>query len=227
MEDIALISTRLLLALLVGGLIGLERAFHGRPAGLRTHSLVCMSSCTLMLLSVFQWELLPDVPLETLRVDPIRMSQGIMTGIGFLGAGVIMKEKFTIRGLTTAASIWITASIGIIVGMGFYTAAFVATLLTLLVLSVCSWFEQKIPTRRYGRLMIRFNRDKVLSYEKVSKLIEDLNVKAVDTSYYLENNSLQYQMTIRTYEAGNFKALAAALNDLENITEFSVIPIGG
>ncbi|WP_455219878.1 MgtC/SapB family protein, partial [Kaarinaea lacus] len=135
MEDLVTVSSRLLVALFAGGLIGLERAYTGRPAGLRTHSLVCMSSSLLMLLTVFQWELLTNAPLDTVRVDPTRMAQGVMTGIGFLGAGVIMKEKFTIRGLTTASSIWMTASIGIILGMGFYTAGLLATVLTLVILS--------------------------------------------------------------------------------------------
>ena len=129
-DDFNTILIRLLLAVLAGGIIGFERAFHGRPAGFRTHSLVCASSSLLMLLTVFQWDLLADMPLETIRVDPTRMAQGIMTGIGFLGAGLIMKEKMTIRGLTTAAAIWMTASIGIIIGMGLFNAAGVATLLT-------------------------------------------------------------------------------------------------
>lgn len=107
----------LLGAVLAGGIIGAERSYHGRPAGFRTHSLVCMASSLLMLLTVYQIELLPNLPLESIRIDPTRMAQGIMTGIGFLGAGVIMREKLTIRGLTTAASIWMTASIGILIGV--------------------------------------------------------------------------------------------------------------
>ena len=95
--------TKLLLALAAGGLIGLERSYNGRPAGFRTHTLVCMSSSLLMLLTVHQIQLLPGIPIDTVRIDPTRMAQGIMTGIGFLGAGVIMKEKLSIRGLTTAA----------------------------------------------------------------------------------------------------------------------------
>lgn len=134
------------MALAAGGLIGLERSYHGRPAGFRTHTLVCMASSLLMLLTVYQVELLPTLPLETVRVDPTRMAQGIMTGIGFLGAGVIMKERLTIRGLTTAASIWITAAIGILIGTGFYFAAAVATLLALGALSLFRWIEKVLPS---------------------------------------------------------------------------------
>src|SRR5205085_4171745 len=114
---------RIAVALVVGGVIGFERSFHGRPAGFRTHSLVCVASALLMLVTVYQSEWMTAVPLDAIRTDPTRMAQGIMTGIGFLGAGVIFKEGLTVRGLTTAASIWITAAIGILVGIGFYLPA--------------------------------------------------------------------------------------------------------
>src|SRR3569623_3308740 len=124
MDDQTLtVLVRLILSLLAGGIIGLERTYHGRPAGFRTHALVCSSSTLLVLLSVYQWSLLPNVPLETIRVDPTRMAQGIMTGIGFLGAGVIVKARFAVRGLPTAASIWMPAAIGLVIGMGIYSAA--------------------------------------------------------------------------------------------------------
>jgi MgtC family len=112
------ILIHLLAAAVAGGCIGLERSFHGRPAGFRTHTLVCVASSLLMLVTLYQWQWLPGVPLETIRTDPTRMAQGIMTGIGFLGAGVIFKEGLSVRGLTTAASIWTTAAIGILMGIG-------------------------------------------------------------------------------------------------------------
>ncbi|MCK4586413.1 MAG: MgtC/SapB family protein, partial [Gammaproteobacteria bacterium] len=138
--DYNLMALRLGLALLAGGIIGLERAMHGREAGFRTHALVCVSSSLLMVLMVYQWELVPKEFLDTVRADPSRMAQGIMTGIGFLGAGVIIKEGLTVRGLTTAASIWMTASIGIVIGMGLFFPAFLATIITVLTLSVFRWF---------------------------------------------------------------------------------------
>ena len=131
------ISTHLLAALAAGGIIGLERSYHGRPAGFRTHTLVCLASSVLMLVTLYQSRWVPTVALETIRTDPTRMAQGIMTGIGFLGAGVIFKEGLSVRGLTTAASIWMTAAIGILMGIGFYVPAVMATVLTLTTLS--SW----------------------------------------------------------------------------------------
>jgi len=99
------IVVRIAAALAVGGVIGLERSFRGRPAGFRTHSLVCVASALLMLVTVYQGEWMTAVPLDSIRTDPTRMAQGIMTGIGFLGGRGIFKKKLTIRGLTTSASI--------------------------------------------------------------------------------------------------------------------------
>lgn len=92
-------------------------------------------------------------------VDPTRMAQGIMTGIGFLGAGVIVKEGLSVRGLTTAASIWVTAAIGILTGIGFYFAAGIGAVLTLGTLSVFRWIESKIPTEFYANFSVRFARE--------------------------------------------------------------------
>ena len=130
------ILVHLVVAMVAGGLIGLERSYYGRPAGFRTHTLVCMASSLLMLVTLYQRDWFSGAMIETVRVDPTRMAQGIMTGIGFLGAGVIMKEGASIRGLTTAASIWITAAIGILAGVGFYSAMIAVTVLTLATLAI-------------------------------------------------------------------------------------------
>ena len=129
------ILVRVLAALIVGAAIGFERTFHGRPAGFRTHALVCLASSLLMLVTVYQNEWMTVMPLDAIRTDPTRMAQGIMTGIGFLGAGVIFKEGLTVRGLTTAASIWITAAIGVLIGIGFHYAATLGAVATIAVLS--------------------------------------------------------------------------------------------
>ena len=122
------ITVHLASAWIAGSLIGLERSFHGRPAGFRTHALVCLASAVLMMITVYQSDWLPFALPDTIRADPQRMAQGIMTGIGFLGAGVIFQEGRSVRGLTTAASIWITAALGILYGVGFYYPAVFGTL---------------------------------------------------------------------------------------------------
>ena len=141
---------RLVAALAAGALIGLERSYRGRPAGFRTHALVCTASSLLMLVTVYEGLWFQGANIARTVLDPTRMSQGIMTGIGFLGAGVIVKEGLSVRGLTTAASIWMTASIGILTGIGFYFPAGIATVLTLGTLSVFRWIEGKIPSEFYA-----------------------------------------------------------------------------
>ena len=133
-DDLEMV-VRLAAALAAGAMIGFERSYHGRPAGFRTHSLVCIASSLLMLVTVYEshWVKAAD---DLVRLDPTRMAQGIMTGIGFLGAGVIVKEGLTVRGLTTAASIWITAAVGILAGIGFYFPLAISVVFTLGVLAL-------------------------------------------------------------------------------------------
>jgi len=147
---------RLAIALSIGAMIGLERSYHGRPAGFRTHTLVCVASSLLMLVTVYESQWFAPQSMQRVVVDPTRMAQGIMTGIGFLGAGVIMKEGLSVRGLTTAASIWITAAIGILTGIGFYFPAAVGTVLTLGTLSMFRWIEARMPAQFYAHHSVKF-----------------------------------------------------------------------
>ncbi|MGD8575714.1 MAG: MgtC/SapB family protein [Thiohalophilus sp.] len=206
MHDYLPMIVRLLVALGVGSIIGLERAFHGRPAGLRTHALVSTSSCLLMLLTAYQWELLAGAPVETIRVDPTRMAQGIMTGIGFLGAGVIMKEKLTVRGLTTAASIWMTAAIGIMIGMGFYSAGLLTTLIALTVLGLFGWSERVMPTRHFASLSIRYSREQGLSRTRLIEILKDHKITCSNLSYHMyEKDGMgEYKLTMFTLNPENF-----------------------
>src|SRR6201989_2363224 len=142
------IVSHLIVATVAGALIGYERSYQGRPAGFRTHTLVCIASAVLMLLAVYQGTWF-NASAEIVRVDPTRMAQGIMTGIGFLGAGVSVKEGASVRGLTTAASIWITAAIGILAGVGFYFPVVIATVLTLGTLSLFRLIEARMPPIMY------------------------------------------------------------------------------
>src|SRR3954462_3918351 len=152
------VITRITVALLIGGMIGLERTFHGRPAGFRTHSLVSVASALLMLVTVYQSDWMTATPLESIRTDPTRMAQGIMTGIGFLGAGVIFKEGLAVRGLTTAASIWMTAAIGILIGVGFYLPAVIGTTATLIVLGVFRTVEARLASGFFSPPAVRVGR---------------------------------------------------------------------
>ena len=153
------IFTHLLVATMAGGVIGLERSYHGRPAGFRTHTLVCVASSLLMLVTMYQARWFTGASPDTVRIDPTRMAQGVMTGIGFLGAGVIVREGLTVRGLTTAASIWITAAIGILAGVGFYSAVLMGSVITIGILTVFRKAENWMPSQISANNTIVFGRD--------------------------------------------------------------------
>lgn len=124
---------RLILAAVLGLVIGFERERAHKPAGLRTHMLVCLGSCLFTLVSL------------EFSIDPARVAAGIVTGIGFIGAGTILAERERIVGITTAASLWVTAAIGLTIGIGSYLLAIVATIITMLVL-----FSRQILKRTFS-----------------------------------------------------------------------------
>lgn len=222
------ILTHLTTALVAGGVIGLERSFHGRPAGFRTHTLVCLASSLLMLVTLYQWQWLPGVPLDTVRTDPTRMAQGIMTGIGFLGAGVIFKEGLSIRGLTTAASIWITAAIGILLGIGFYAPAIIATIFTFGILSLFRWIEAKLPSHYYAQHFICFNRNNVMPEPELRTFLAQNGFTVANMSYRAsdEHNTFEYRMVIRTNNPENLSSLAVTLRQMEKVRTFRISPTG-
>jgi putative Mg2+ transporter-C (MgtC) family protein len=222
------IAVRLLASLVVGGLIGLERSYHGRPAGFRTHSLVCLSTSLLMLVTVYETRWFSSIAPGRISLDPTRMAQGIMTGIGFLGAGTIIKDGLSVRGLTTAASIWITAAIGILIGIGFYFPAAVATILTLGTLSVFRWIENQIPVQFYAQFVIRFARNEAMPEIEMRRMLEDYGFTIANLNYRLdvESDSFEYQMVIRTNSEDNASRLAQALNRVGSVKEYRVSPTG-
>jgi putative Mg2+ transporter-C (MgtC) family protein len=228
MNDWETITLHLFGAVLAGGIIGIERSYHARPAGFRTHTLVCLASSLLMLVTLYQWKWLPGVPLDTVRTDPTRMAQGIMTGIGFLGAGVIFREGLSVRGLTTAASIWITAAIGILIGVGFYAPAALATALTLGVLSAFRWIEARLPSHAYAHHSLRFNRDDVMPEAEVREFLKQHGFTIANMSYRITDDGLsfEYKMIIRAISAGNTAKLVDALCQMPKVRTFKISPTG-
>lgn len=222
------IAVHLISAMVAGGLIGLERSYHGRPAGFRTHTLVCLASSLLMLVTLYQgYWFQPHNSEGTVTMDPTRMGQGIMTGIGFLGAGVIFKEGLTVRGLTTAASIWITASIGVLMGIGFYFPAMLATVLTLVSLVLLHRVERFVPTHIYAQLNVRFNRYKAMPEADLRQLLKEHGFTIANLSYRLEEgDAFEYRMMLRTMKMKNLAVLARALGTLKVVEQFRLSPTG-
>jgi putative Mg2+ transporter-C (MgtC) family protein len=222
------ILEHLLAALVAGGLIGFERSYHGRPAGFRTHTLVCVASSALMLVTMYQEQWFRSSVSETVSIDPTRMAQGIMTGIGFLGAGVIFKEGLTVRGLTTAASIWITAAIGILAGIGFYFPLAVATVLTLGTLSVFRWIEAKMPGQFYARLEVKFAQDSTMPEDELRRFIADngFSIANLNYRYSSEARFFEYGMIVRAHDPANARRLSEALRKSAAVQEFQLSPMG-
>jgi len=135
---------RLLVAVALGGVIGLERQLHGRPAGLRTHILVCLGAALVMILSSSFGD----------QVDPGRAVAGIVTGVGFLGAGVIVKSKELVRGLTTAACVWFVAALGVVIGQGLYVVAAIGTALGVAILTLFDAIAHLLPSVTYHMITV-------------------------------------------------------------------------
>jgi len=218
---------RLIAALIAGALIGYERTYHGRPAGFRTHALVCTASSLLMLVTVYEAHWVRATA-ELVRLDPTRMAQGIMTGIGFLGAGVIMKEGLSVRGLTTAASIWITAAIGILAGVGFYFPLVVSVVLTIGMLSVLRRIEARMPTQSYYHFEVRFVPDAGMTERALRELIEGFGFSIANFSYRFdgEGRVRRNSMVLRTTDRSSASRLSDRLEATESVHEFRIAPIG-
>src|SRR6266852_4198162 len=208
------IAVRVLAAVLVGASIGFERTVHGRPAGFRTHALVCLASSLLMLVTVYPNWWMAVTPTDAFRTDPTRMAQGIMTGIGFLGAGVIFKEGLTVRGLTTAASIWITAAIGILLGIGFYFAAALGTAATTAILAAFRFIELRLPTEFYPYHSLMFERGAVMAEDDLRRVVGQHGFSIANLSYHLSEGGkfFEYGMVIKSRDRRNADALSRHLS---------------
>lgn len=222
------ITLHLVAALIAGGLIGMERGYKGRPAGFRTHALVCLASSCLMTLTMDMGLWLPYAGTEVVRTDPTRMAQGIMTGIGFLGAGVIFNEGLSVRGLTTAASIWITAAIGILVGVGLYWVAAAATILTIGTLSLFRWVEARLPARLHAYFSIRFSRKHAMSEDALLAFLRSNHCLINRIGYRMSENGeyFDYRMMLQTLSPMAFSQLNKALMELANVKSFKLHPTG-
>lgn len=166
--DVAI--TRIIVSLVLGSVVGIERKQKGQMAGLRTFSLISMGACIAMLLSIYVCQ----ETVGPLRGDPSRIAAQVLSGIGFLGAGTIIQMKGSVRGLTTAAGIWIIATIGMAVGCGLYLVSFVATLLVLVVLTLLERFERSINVGNEARTI----RLKVKGVVKSVKAYQDVLQKS-------------------------------------------------
>lgn len=173
------VVVRILVSVIVGGLIGLERGMKHRPAGLRTYMLVCVGSCLLMLTNQYIYQM-------TGAGDPMRLGAQVVSGIGFLGAGTIVVTKHNqIKGLTTAAGLWASAGVGLAIGIGFYEAALTATVGIYVILTILQKWETKIHKKI-----------------RVIELYVELNVTTSVSEFTHDLREMGFQIESIQFEAG-------------------------
>lgn len=167
---------KLLLAAFLGGMIGLEREIHGRPAGFRTHLLVSLGSCLFVVASIqFYWLFGNFSGSQPVGVDPGRVAAQVVTGIGFLGAGAIIRERFSVRGLTTAACLWLAAAIGLACGVGLFGVSLLVTLVSLVSLLLLKKIEMLLKRDTYVYLRI-WSEDRPGQMELIEAQFEQFNL---------------------------------------------------
>ena len=217
-------------AVVAGGLIGFEREYRGRPAGFRTHILVSLASALLMLAAVHQMEWMGDVSTDVIRIDPVRMAHGILTGIGFLCGGVIFRHGLSVHGLTTAASLWITSALGTLYGVGFYGLAIGGTAVTVLVLGVLRWADRHMPQLNIIDVRVCYRRSDTLDESAFRELMGEFDLHAGSISQRLwagagdQQGRVEYSATLHGSGQLKVERLARRLRDDPQVVEYKLAP---
>jgi putative Mg2+ transporter-C (MgtC) family protein len=209
---------RLIIASILGGIIGLERDIHGRAAGLRTNMLISLGAAVFMIISeAIAVSFSNTIGESVLRADPSRIGAQIITGIGFLGAGAIIKSGFSVRGLTTAACIWISSGIGMSAGAGFFDLSVVATIISLFSLIILNKVEKIYAKDSYRILEIETSSD-----TKISDLLNVIKQKDIKILYFDNkidyiNKKMSIRLTLKThYKDITDKLSHVIIKDLEH-----------
>ena len=216
----------LLGALAAGCAIGFEREYRARAAGFRTHALVALTSALLMVAAQHQMEWGGStIPESAVRIDPARMAHGILTGIGFLCGGVIFREGASVHGLTTAASLWITSSIGMLFGVGFYGLAAAGTLATIMVLSVFRAIDRIIPAETVADLVVAYRPGEAPAAAAWRDEVErhDLSVKRL-AQRRLDDGGLEYAAVVRSKGPMRSEGLIADLDADPRLARYALEP---
>lgn len=214
-----------LAATAAGALVGLERELRGHPAGLRTHTLVSLSCALLMLGAAHQANWIPaDIPRDMIRFDPVRMAHGILTGIGFLCGGVIFRQGFSVHGLTTAASLWMVASLGILYGVGAYGLAAGGTVATLLVLIALRWVDAHLPRLTVVDVDVCYRREGEFPEQGFHDLLAEVGLRASRLDHRLKGreNGIEFGATLRAPPGDRANELARRLAADPRVLSFSI-----
>lgn len=184
-KDWAEILLRIFIAVLIGGVIGIEREYKNRPAGMRTHVLVALGSMSMALLeSLIRGGLDPTE--SSFMLNAGRITSQVVSGIGFLGAGTIFISKRKIGGLTTAASLWCTACMGLLVGYGYYMVALAMSVLVVLTLAI---LQKVVRVNAIKSLEVLFT-DRNETMDFINNFFQQMNIKVLDVDFYVENSDV-------------------------------------
>nr|WP_306421741.1 MgtC/SapB family protein [Cohnella xylanilytica] len=220
------LMVRLLLSVVLGGLIGYERERKNHAAGLRTHTLVCLGSCLIMVLSIYGFNEFVGQP--NVNRDPARLAAQAITGIGFLGAGTIMFTGKSITGLTTAASLWVVMAIGLAVGAGFYFPAAVSVLLALLVLWGLNIVEKRYVNNAKEQLFTLTVDENRISTDRIDRLFREKDAKLVRIQFdelsdgARDDSRVRLRLDVRLPKPEYALPLAEQLRKLEGVASVSV-----
>jgi len=199
MFDIGTVFGKLLIAAILSSFIGWERERRGRPAGLRTHLLVCVGVTLMMLVSEHIFVNYQGYKNDSvLRIDPARIAAQVVTGIGFLGAGTIMRSRASIRGLTTAASLWLVAGIGLAVGSGFILPAVFATVIAIATLILIPFIERGMKKDKYRTIkMLITGQEHFL--DDITRILEKNSVKLQNYKFEkdIQKNEIMYDINVK------------------------------
>lgn len=213
-------------ALAAGAVVGFEREYRSRPAGLRTHMLVSLASALLMLAAVHQLKWMGDTPLETVRIDPVRMAHGVLTGVGFLCGGVIFQQGVSVHGLTTAASLWITSALGMLFGMALYDLAIAGTVLSVVVLSAARWLDRHMPQKNYADIAVRFRREALVDEAQLRGLLASFELEGGRINQRLIGGGALFELAGSFSGKGTLRLgeLARRLEEDQRVVEFDILP---
>jgi len=215
------IILKLLLGTLLGGIIGFERQTHGRPAGFRTQLLVCVACVLIMIISESYYTHGSADPAYP-RIDPTRIAAGAMTGVGFLGAGVILKTGVSIQGLTTAACIWIVSAIGLAIGAGQYVAGVTGFVITFLSLWMLRILEGRIPRLAYK--YITLVTDDSGDENAVRSIFQTKGFEVVKMDYDIEYHKKEktFLFTIATKDGISMREILDDVNKLQFVKKLTI-----
>jgi putative Mg2+ transporter-C (MgtC) family protein len=214
-------------ALILGLVVGYERSYHGRAAGMRTYGLVCMAAAAVTVIAGYPSFWYGGHVNTYLAGDPTRVIQGIITGIGFLGAGVIMRDGLNISGLTTAASIWTCSAIGIMVGVGFYASAIMLTVLSAFCMMWISKLESWLPSRPAIAVTLDFQKNFVPQESTLREVVYSNGYEVASGSFAIRcsNEKLEWHFVAIALSKNSGVAmneLASGLSTLQGVEDFSL-----